>query len=123
MIRHWALEQTDLSPKNHNYLYNLKPNNQLENKRWNFFVLSHPIFWVVDAGVAPRLKYWMPIYFDTIEEMAKQKISFLVRIVLFLYLIGGIYRKNYHNIILLASFKINVSIQETKIIAWRSSRA
>ena len=52
----------------------------------------------------PQLKYWMPIYYDTIEcpsimtpsKMGETKkshllFSFLVRIVLFLHLIGGIY--------------------------------
>ena len=43
----------------------------------------------------PRLKYWMPIHYDTIEDGQNKKInllfSFLVRIVLFLHFIGGIY--------------------------------
>ena len=43
----------------------------------------------------PRLKYWMPIHYDTIEDGQNKKshllFSFLVRIVLFLHFIGGIY--------------------------------
>ena len=39
----------------------------------------------------PRLKYWMPIHYDTIEDRQNKKshllFSFLVRIVLFLHLI------------------------------------
>ena len=66
----------------------------------------------------PRLKYWKNLIF---------LFSFLVRIVLFLYFIGGIYCQKYHYMILLASFEklhpYNVSIQETKIIAQRSSRS
>ena len=41
------------------------------------------------------LRYWMPIHYDTIEDGQNKKshllFSFLVRIVLFLYFIGGIY--------------------------------
>ena len=43
----------------------------------------------------PRLKYWMPIHNDTIEDGQNKQthllFSFLVRIVLFLHFIGGIY--------------------------------
>ena len=57
---------------------------------------GHPIFWV--RRHPPWLKYWMPIHYDTshtIEDGQNKKshllFSFLVRIVLFLHLIGGIY--------------------------------
>ena len=75
----------------------------------------------------------MPIHYDTIEDGQNKKshllFSFLVRIVLFLHFISGfIWQK-----ILLRHFigfiwiitplmRINVSIQETKIIAWHLSR-
>ena len=43
----------------------------------------------------PRLKYWMPIHYDTIEDGQNKQshllFSFLVKIVLFLHFIGGIY--------------------------------
>ena len=43
----------------------------------------------------PRLKYCMPVHYDTIEDGQNKKahllFSFLVRIVLFLHFIGGIY--------------------------------
>ena len=82
----------------------------------------------------PWLKYWMPIHYDTIEDGQNKQshllISFLVRIVLFLHFIGGIYLSKillHHFIgfiwIITPLMKINVSIQETKFIAWRSSRA
>ena len=73
------------------------------------FVL--PIFdGVIMDGHPPRLKYWMPIHYDTIEDGQNKKshllFSFLVRIVLFLHFIGGIYlSKIFHNIISLVSFK------------------
>ena len=85
------------------------------------------------SGYPPWLKFWMPIHYDTIKD-GQNKIShllfsFLVRIVLFLHFIGGIYLSK----ILLHQFigfiwiitpliKTNVSIQETKFIAWHSSR-
>ena len=57
------------------------------------FVL--PIFDGVIRWYPPRLKYWMPIHYDTIEDGQNKKshllFSFLVRIVLFLHFIGGIY--------------------------------
>ena len=44
--------------------------------------------------IKPRLKYWMPIHYDTTEDGQNKKISslfsFLVRFVLFLHFIGGI---------------------------------
>ena len=50
----------------------------------------------------PRLKYWMPIHYDTIEDGQNKQthllFSFLVRIVLFLYFIGEIYCQKYHYI-------------------------
>ena len=113
---------------------------ELENKRWDsLFVLpifdgviinGHPIFWVVDAGV-PRIKYWMPIHYDTIEDGQSKKshllFSFLARIVLFF----AFYRRDLFVKNIITSFhwfhfnnftlrKIHVSIQETKFIAWRS---
>ena len=82
---------------------------------------GHPIFWVVDAP--PRLKYCMPIHYDTIEDGQNKKshllFSFLVRIVLFLHFIGRIYLSKillHHFIgfiwIITPPMKINVSIQE-----------
>ena len=69
----------------------------------------------------------------TPSKMGKTKnllFSFLVRIVLFLNFISRIYLSKIllHNFtgfisIIKPFMKINVSIQETKIIAWRSSRA
>ena len=51
----------------------------------------------------PQLKYWMPIHYDTIEDGQNKKshllFSFSVRMVLFMYFIGGIYRQKYHYII------------------------
>ena len=76
----------------------------------------------------------MPIHYDTIKD-GQNKIShllfsFLVRIVLFLHFIGGIYLSKillHHFIgfiwIITPLMKTNVSIQETKFIAWRWSRA
>ena len=52
---------------------------------------------VVDTGYAGihHSKYWMPIHYDTIEDGQNKQshllFSFLVRIVLFLHFIGGIY--------------------------------
>ena len=50
---------------------------------------------ILSGGYPPRLKYWMPIHYDTIEDGQNKKshllFSFLVRIVLFLHFIGGIY--------------------------------
>ena len=61
-----------------------------------FFVL--PIFdGVIMDGhpIIPRLKYCIPIHYDTIEDGQNKKshllLSFLVRNVLFLHFIGGIY--------------------------------
>ena len=78
----------------------------------------------------PRLKYWMPIHYDTIEDGQNKKshllLSFLVRIVLLLHFTGEIYLSKLllHRFIdfiwiITPLMKINVSIQETKIIAWR----
>ena len=57
---------------------------------------GHPIF-----SVIPRLKYWMPIHYDTNEDGQNKKshllFSFLVRFMLFLHFISGIYL--YKNII------------------------
>ena len=58
----------------------------------------------------PRLKYRMPIHYDTVEDGQNKKshllFSFLViRIVLTLYFIGGIYCEKYHDIISSASFE------------------
>ena len=85
----------------------------------------------------PRLKYWMPIHYDIIEDREDGQnikshllFSFLVRIyVIFAFHWWDLFVKN-----IITSFhwlhlnnytlmKINVSIQETKIIVWRSSRA
>ena len=82
----------------------------------------------------PQLKYWMPIHHDTIEDEQNKKshllFSSLVRIILFLHFIGVIDLSKillHHFIgfiwIVAPLMKMNVSIQETKIIAWRSSHA
>ena len=99
----------------------------LEKRRWDFFVLhifdgvimdGHPIFWVVDAGIAS-------IHHD--YKKSHLLFSFLVRIVLFLHLICEIYLSKILFIfigfiwIITPFMKINVSIQETKFIAWCSS--
>ena len=34
---------------------------------------GHAIFWVVDAGLPPPLKYYMPIHYVTIENGQKNK--------------------------------------------------
>ena len=55
---------------------------------------------VVDTGYAGinHSNYWMPIHYDTVENGENKKshllFSFLVRIVLFLHFIGGIYLSN-----------------------------
>ena len=64
-----------------------------------FFVL--PIFnGVIMDGHPPRLKYWMPIRYDTIEDGQNKKshvlFSLFFRIVLFLFFIGEIYCQRYH---------------------------
>ena len=94
---------------------------------------EHPIFWVMDP---PRLTYWMGIHYDTIEDGPNKKshllLSFLVRFVL---LFSAFYRQEFSlSKILLHYFicfiwiitpvvKINVLIQETKTMAYHSSRA
>ena len=76
----------------------------------------------------PRLKYWMPIHYETIEDGQNKKFhllfSFLDRIVLFLHFIVGIYlsKISLHLFIgfiwiIIPLTKINVSIQGTKIIS------
>ena len=77
------------------------------------------------GGYPPRLKYCIPIHYDTNED-GQNKIShllcsFLVRIVLFLYFICGIYLSKislHHFIcfiwIITPLMKISVSIQEQK---------
>ena len=83
---------------------------------------------------SPRLKYWMPIHYDTIKEGQNKKshlsLSFLVRIVLLLHFTSRIYFSKillHHFIdfiwIITPLMKINVLIQETEITAWRSSHA
>ena len=64
---------------------------------------EHPIFGsggCRHSQYPPRLKYWMPIHYDTIEDGQNKKshllFPFLVRIVLILYFIGGIYCQKYH---------------------------
>ena len=75
-----------------------------------------------------RFEYWMPIHYDTIEDGQNKKshllFSCLVRIVLFLHFIDRIYMSKillHHFIgfflIITPLMKINVSIQETRIIA------
>ena len=108
-----------------------------------FIIDGHPIFWVVDAGAwcsryPPQLKYWKPIHYDNIEDGQNKKshllFSLLVTIVLFFLFFFLFYRLDLLSKISLHLFigfiwiitplmKIYVSIQETKIIAWRSSRA
>ena len=81
----------------------------LENKRWDFlFCPSSTSRWchngwapnILSGGCRrsrypPRLKYWMPLHYDTIEDGQNKKshllFSLLVRIVLFLHFIRGIY--------------------------------
>ena len=62
------------------------------NDRWASNILSGGCR---RSRYPPRLKYWMPIHYDTIEDGQNKKshllFSFLVRIVLFLHFIGGIY--------------------------------
>ena len=105
-------------------------NRDLENKRWDFLFCPSSM---VYAGIH-HSKYWMLIHYDTIEDGQNKKIlSFiliLVTIVLFLHFIGGIYLSQillHHFIgfiwIFTPLMKINVSIQETKIIMWHSSHA
>ena len=109
----------------------------LENKRWDF-CFAH-LRWCHDRWASnilsggcwrmPRVKYWMPIHYDTIEYKKKKTshllFSFLVRIVLFLHFVGRIYLTKmllHHFIsfvlIITPLMKNNVSIQETKIITW-----
>ena len=82
-----------------------------------FFVL--PIFdgWasnILSGGCRrsrypPRLKYWIPIHYDTIEDGQNKKshllFSFLVRIVYFLILSVGFICQKYYYIISLVSFE------------------
>ena len=78
----------------------------LENKRWDFLFCHlqwcHNVWTsnILSGGCRrsqypPRLKYWMPIHYDTIEDGQNKKsqllFSFLVRIMLFLHFIGRIY--------------------------------
>ena len=57
----------------------------------------------------PQLNYWMPIHYDTIKDGQNKEFyllfSFLVRIVLFLHFIDGIYCKNIITSFILASFE------------------
>ena len=84
---------------------------------------GHPVFWVVDAH--PLRHHW---------RWAKQKISSFILILssncIILHFIGGIYLSKillHHFIgfiwIITPFMKINVSIQETKFLEWRLSRA
>ena len=89
---------------------------QLENKRWDF---SFAHLWCHN-GWASNISI-MPV--STTHVL----FSFLVRIVLLLHFTGGIYLSNYlHHFIdfiwiITPLMKINVLIQETKIIVWSSS--
>ena len=80
------------------------------------------------------IKILVPIHYDTIKDGQSNKshllFSFLVRIVLFLHFIGGIYLSKIllHHfigfiwlIIITPLMKINVSIRITRIITWCSS--
>ena len=111
-----------------------------ENRRWDFLRWCHngwPSNILSDgcqcSCYLPQLKCWMPIHYDTIEDGQNKKclllFSFLGRIVLYWHFIGRICLSK----ILLHLFigiiwmitplmKINVWVQETKIIAMRSSR-
>ena len=86
----------------------------------------HPIFWVVDAGVAGIHQDWnigcpsimIPLKMDKTKK-SHLLFAFLVRIVLFLHFIGGIYLSKillHHFIgfiwIITLLLKINVSIQK-----------
>ena len=75
----------------------LEPRLCFAHLRWCHNGWASNILIVVDTSYAGihHSKYWMPIHYDTIEDGQNKKshllFSFLVRIVLFLHFICGIY--------------------------------
>ena len=83
----------------------------LENKRWNFLIcpssmVSYSVI-VVDTGYASihHSKYWMPIYYDTIEDGQIRKSHPQLELCYFCIFISGINCQKYYYLILLPSFK------------------
>ena len=84
---------------------------ELENKRWDFY-FAH-LRWCHNGWASnilsgecrrsrypPRLRYWMPIHYVTIEDGQNKKshlLFSLVRTVWILYFIGVIYCQKYHS--------------------------